>query len=129
MTGPSDDPRPVNHVLPAWDLLTGAYAAFALVTSLLARQTTGEGREVRIPLSDVAASTVANLGMVAETLQRGRQRQRTGNDLFGAFGRDFTTHDGVRIMVVAITPRQWQGLLKALGLAEVIADLRLVCAG
>ena len=27
--GPLEDPRPVNHVLPAWDLLTGAYAAFA----------------------------------------------------------------------------------------------------
>ena len=37
MTGPADDPRPVNHVLAAWDLLTGAYCAFALVSALLAR--------------------------------------------------------------------------------------------
>ena len=29
MTGPADDARPVNHVLAAWDLLTGAYCAFA----------------------------------------------------------------------------------------------------
>ena len=26
-------PEPVNHVLPAWDLLTGAYAAFAMLAA------------------------------------------------------------------------------------------------
>ena len=31
MTGPVGDDAPVNHVLAAWDLLTGAYCAFALV--------------------------------------------------------------------------------------------------
>src|ERR1700759_3223627 len=34
MTGPADDSRPVNHVLAAWDLLTGAYCAFAMVSAL-----------------------------------------------------------------------------------------------
>src|ERR1700761_2988507 len=43
MPGPADDPRPVNHVLAAWDLLTGAYCAFTLVSALLARVRTGEG--------------------------------------------------------------------------------------
>ena len=33
MTGPEGS-GPVNHVLPAWDLMTGAYAAFALVSVL-----------------------------------------------------------------------------------------------
>ena len=66
MTGPADDPRPVNHVLPAWDLLTGAYAAFALVSAELARRAGGEGREMRIPLSDIATSTLANWAMIAE---------------------------------------------------------------
>ena len=37
MTGPLDDERPVNHVLAAWDLLTGAYSAFALMAALIAR--------------------------------------------------------------------------------------------
>jgi 2-methylfumaryl-CoA isomerase len=123
MTGPVHDLRPVNHVLPAWDLLTGAYAAFSLVSALLARRATGEGREIRIPLSDIAGSTVANLGMLAEAQLAGRQRPRVGNDLFGAFGRDFMTRDGRRVMVVAITPRQWKGLLEVLGLAEPVAAL------
>ena len=33
MTGPVGETAPVNHVLPAWDLITGAYAAFALLAA------------------------------------------------------------------------------------------------
>jgi 2-methylfumaryl-CoA isomerase len=123
MTGPADDDRPVNHVLPAWDLLTGAYAAFTLVAAVMARRATGEGREARIPLSDIAISTLANMGMTAETLLAGAQRGRAGNALFGAFGRDFTTRDGKAIMLVAITPRQWKGVLKCLGVSDGVANL------
>ncbi|RAK58981.1 carnitine dehydratase [Phenylobacterium hankyongense] len=123
MTGPADDARPVNHVLPAWDLLTGAYAAFTLVSALMARRAAGQGREIRIPLSDMAASTLANMGMTAEAMLSGHQRPRMGNDLYGAFGRDFTSRDGRRIMLVAITPRQWKGVLGVLGIADAVAAL------
>jgi len=123
MTGPTDDPRPVNHVLAAWDLLTGAYCAFALVSALLARQRDGEGREIRAPLSDIAAATMANLGFTAETMLAGRQRPRMGNDVYGAFGRDFTTRDGEKLMLLAITPKQWSKALEALGVAAKVAAL------
>jgi 2-methylfumaryl-CoA isomerase len=122
MTGPADDPRPVNHVLPAWDLLTGAYAAFALLAAERARQATGEGQEIRVPLSDIAGSTLSHLGQIAEVLESGTDRPRMGNDLFGAFGRDFATRDG-RVIVVAITPRQWKDLVRVLGLQQPVADL------
>lgn len=122
MTGHPDDPRPVNHVLPAWDLLTGAYAAFALVAAVSARAKDGKGREIRIPLSDVAASTMANLGYLAESLG-GHDRPRIGNDLYGAFGRDFVLKDGRRIMLVAITARQWKGLLQVLEIEAPVAAL------
>lgn len=121
MTGHPDDPRPVNHVLPAWDLLTGAFAAFNMVAALLARMRNGQGREIRIPLSDVAASALANMGMTAEILAGEGERPRQGNNLFGAFGRDFVTRDGQRLMVVAITPRQWTGLIEVLGVGEAVA--------
>lgn len=121
MTGPASWPDPINHVLPAWDLLTGAYAGFALLAALRDRDRRGVGRELRIPLSDVAAASLSNLGQVAETLLSGKDRERMGNDLYGAFGRDFEVADG-RVMIVAITPRQWAGLVAALGLeAEVAA--------
>jgi 2-methylfumaryl-CoA isomerase len=123
MTGSEHDPEPVNHVLPAWDLLAGAYAAFALMAAERARRTTGEGREVRIPLSDLAIASLGHLGQIGEVATTGRDRPRMGNDLYGAFGRDFVTEDGRRLMVVAITPRQWTGLVTALGLGERVAAL------
>jgi 2-methylfumaryl-CoA isomerase len=123
MTGPQDDPRPVNHVLAAWDLLTGAYCAFTLVSALLARTRGGRGREIRCPLSDVGAATMANLGFTAETRLAGHQRARMGNDIFGAFGRDFTTKDGKTLMLLAITAKQWSKALEVLGLAGEVAAL------
>jgi 2-methylfumaryl-CoA isomerase len=123
MTGPADDERPVNHVLAAWDLLTGAYCAFALVSALLARTRGQGGREIRAPLSDIGAATMANLGFVAETMLSGRQRPRMGNDVYGAFGRDFVTRDGEKLMLLAITPKQWSKALEVLGLAGEVAAL------
>ncbi len=116
-------PDPVNHVLPAWDLLTGAYAAFALMAALHRRAASGEGGEVRLPLSDVAIGTVANLGSLAEVITTGADRPRLGNTVFGLFGRDFVTADGVRTMIVVVTHRQWANLVAALGLGEAIGAI------
>lgn len=121
MTGPG--PEPVNHVLPAWDLLSGAYAAFALLAAIQRRSQTGEGSEVRIPLSDVAIGTVANLGGIAEVLYSGENRPRLGNAVYGLFGRDFVTRDGQRTMIVVVTHRQWANLLGALELGEAVAAI------
>ncbi len=121
MTGPADDDRPVNHVLAAWDLLTGAYCAFTLVSALLARHRGGGGREIRAPLSDIGAASMANMGFTAEAMLTGHQRPRMGNDVFGAFGRDFTTRDGVKLMLLAITPKQWSKALEALDLGGAVA--------
>ncbi|HEY8540705.1 MAG TPA: CoA transferase [Steroidobacteraceae bacterium] len=123
MTGPADAKGPVNHVLPAWDLLAGAYAAFALVAAERERRACGRGCEVRVPLSDLVASSLSHIGMLAEVLVSRTDRPRMGNDLFGAFGRDFVTADGQHVMVVAITPRQWSALLKTLDLETRVAEL------
>lgn len=123
MTGPG--PEPVNHVLPAWDLLSGAYAAFAMLAAIRRRDMTGEGSEVRIPLSDVAIGTVANLGGIAEVLHSGANRPRLGNAVYGLFGRDFVTRDGVRTMIVVVTHRQWANLLAALSLEEEVQAIEV----
>jgi len=122
MTGHADDPRPVNHVLPAWDLLTGAYAAFALLAAERSRRMTGRGQEIRVPLSDIAGSSLSHLGQVAEVMTSGHDRPRMGNALYGAFARDFETRDG-RVIVVAITSRQWRELVRVLALEEPVAAL------
>ncbi|MCC6941562.1 MAG: CoA transferase [Novosphingobium sp.] len=116
-------PDPVNHVLPAWDLLSGAYSAFALLAAIQRRSATGQGGEVRVPLSDVAIGTLANLGSVAEVLYAGACRPNLGNAVYGLFGRDFVTADGQRTMVVVVTPRQWSNLVAALGISDAVARI------
>ncbi|MEM7779555.1 MAG: CoA transferase [Pseudomonadota bacterium] len=127
MTGPAEwemeTAPPVNQVLPAWDFITGAYTAFTLLAALRHRDATGQGSEVRVPLGDVAIGTAANSGMYAEMRYRGSDRQRLGNAIWGAFGRDFRTKDGVRFMVAALTAKQWTGLVEAFGVAQPIAKL------
>jgi 2-methylfumaryl-CoA isomerase len=122
MTGPASmGEAPVNHVLAAWDLLTGAYGAFALLAAERRRRETGAGQEIRLPLADVALMSLGHLGQIAEVTVGG-DRPRMGNDLYGAFGRDFKIKDG-RLMIVAISGRQWTGLIEALGIGEAVAAL------
>ena len=127
MCGPEEwDPAtapPVNQVLPAWDFITGAYGAFALMAAVHHRIRTGEGSELRIPLGDVAIGTMANAGAMAEMLYRGADRERLGNAIWGAFGRDFRSRDGQCFMVAALTPKQWDGLVAAFGVELEIASL------
>ncbi len=131
MTGPAEwDPGPdglgappINQVLPAWDFITGAYCAFALLAALHHRAATGEGSEVRVPLGDVAIGTVANSGAMAEMLYRGADRPRLGNAIWGALGRDFASRDGKRFMVAVLTPNQWTAMVAALGIAAPVAAL------
>ncbi len=121
MTGPVAA-EPVNHVLPAWDLVAGAYAAFCLVSAELNRRQSGEGCEIRLPLADVGIASVGHLGWIAEAQLIG-ERERLGNELYGAFGRDFVSADGKRLMVVAVTPKQWRGLVSMLGVGAAVAAL------
>jgi 2-methylfumaryl-CoA isomerase len=109
---------PINHVLPAWDIAAGLYLATALLAAERHRSRTGEGQEVILALSEVMLAMVGNLGYIADVQINGSARPALGNDLYGSFGRDFATADGHRIMVVALTPRQWRAIGTATGLAD-----------
>lgn len=120
LTGPASDtagPTPVNHVLPAWDLITGQMIAVALLAALRHRDRTGEGQRVTLALKDVGLAVLGHLGFIAEVMVNDQDRPRYGNDLYGAFGRDFPTADGRRVMVVGLTDAQWQSLVAATGIA------------
>ncbi|CAO3435567.1 CoA transferase [Azospirillum argentinense] len=113
--------EPVNHVLPAWDVAAGLYLATGLLAAERHRRRTGRGQEVTVALADVMLATVGNLGYLADVRVNGAVRPPMGNDLYGAYGRDFATADGRRAMVVAISNRQWKALGKATGLIERLA--------
>lgn len=122
LTGPVGHEGAVNHVLPAWDLITGNMAALGLLAAERHRRRSGEGQHIKLALEDVALASLAHLGMIAEA-QLGQERPRYGNDLFGAFGRDFVTADGMCIMAVALTLKQWRSLCAATGVNDQIRSL------
>ncbi|WP_188189702.1 CoA transferase [Nonomuraea sp. SYSU D8015] len=123
LTGAEDTTGPVNSVVPAWDVAAGLYLAAGLLAAERHRLLTGEGRQVRVALEDVALATAGNLGHLAEAQLGGTPRHRDGNHVYGTFGRDFATADGGRLMIVALTARHWRDLLAATGLTDVVSAL------
>ncbi|MBI4347842.1 MAG: CoA transferase [Elusimicrobia bacterium] len=123
VTGPETWEGPVNHVLPAWDLLTGYLVAAGMIAAELHRASTGEGQLVKVSLADVALSVAGHLGLIAEAQLNEEPRGRYGNHLYGSYSGDFPTADGRRLIVVALTARQWTSLVDALGAADEVRAL------
>jgi 2-methylfumaryl-CoA isomerase len=122
-TGPRNLSEPLNSVLPAWDIATGSLAAVGLLAAERWRTRTGEGQQIRLSLSDVAFAMVGNLGRIAEAQLGGQDQSKDGNYLYGAFGHDFETRDGRRVMVVALTARQWRALVQITEIGEACAKI------
>jgi 2-methylfumaryl-CoA isomerase len=112
-TGPEGSTEPVGHVLPAWDCITGMQAALGIVAALRHREHTGNGQLVEVALKDVALAMLGNLGIIGEVTVNKVDRPKMGNALYGAYAQDFLCRDGRRVMVVALTIRQWDNLKAA----------------
>jgi 2-methylfumaryl-CoA isomerase len=123
ITGPEESEGPVNHVLPAWDAMTGFFAATAILAAERHRRLTGEGQLVELSLADVGLAVAGHLGLIGEAVLEDEPRGRYGNQVYGTFGRDFTTRDDRRVMVLALTPRQWRSLVEATGLSGEFRNL------
>ena len=121
VTGPAAHTGPVNHVMPAWDVSCGLYAALSILTALRHRDATGDGSAIRLPLDDVALATAANLGFLTEAMINGTQRPRVGNAIYGQYGRDFLSSDGVSFMVVALTARHFRDLTELTATTKAVA--------
>ncbi len=117
MTGPAGSSEPVNHVLPAWDFITGQMIALAVLAAERHRRLHKQGQLVKIALKDVALAVLGHFGMIGEVMINDVDRPKYGNCLYGAFGRDFETQDHKRAMVVGLTALQWKCLGKATELA------------
>ena len=122
ITGPGAADDAVNHVLPAWDVVTGQMAATGLLAAERHRRRKGVGQHVKLALEDVALAVMGHLGFLAEAAL-GPARERHGNFLFGAFGKDFVSADGVRVMDVGLTLKHWRALCSATGSDAAVAAL------
>ncbi|OBH26416.1 mesaconyl-CoA isomerase [Mycobacterium sp. E342] len=123
VTGPAEHAGPINHVLPAWDVCCGLYAALAVVTALRRREASGAGTRISLALEDVALATAGNLGLLTEPQVTGSQRQRLGNAIYGQYGQDFASRDGARFMVVTLTRRHFRDLVDVTGTGAAVGAL------
>ncbi len=122
-TGPEQARDPVNHVLPAWDVACGLYAAVGILAAERHRRRAGAGRAITLPLADVALAVAGHLGYLAEGQLSGAGRPRIGNHLYGGFGRDFRTRSGDSVMIVTLTPRHFADLARVTGLTGTLDGL------
>ncbi|OBI52514.1 CoA transferase [Mycobacterium sp. E787] len=123
VTGPAGHAGPINHVLPAWDVCCGLYAALAVVAAVRRRDRAGEGARVSLALEDVALATAGNLGLLTEPQVNGTQRQRLGNAIYGQYGQDFDSRDGAAFMVVTLTRRHFRDLVDVTGTGAAVSAL------
>ncbi|HIG40450.1 MAG: CoA transferase [bacterium] len=122
-TGEPGNQNPTNYLLPAWDNITGQMAAVAMLAAERHRRLTGEGQLVKLALKDVAMATAGHLGNISEVMVNDVDREKSGNYLYGGFGRDFVSKDGKRFMLVGLTLRQWQGITRSTGITEKVEQL------
>ncbi len=122
-TGPVGSTEPVAHVLPAWDCIAGQVVVNTLLAAERHRLRSGSGQLAELALKDVAAAMMGHLGIIGEVCVNGADRPKSGNALYGAYGQDFITACGNRVMVIGLTDRQWVGLVRALGAQDAIAAL------
>jgi 2-methylfumaryl-CoA isomerase len=123
VTGPAEHAGPINHVLPAWDVSCGLYAALAVVAAVRRRDRAGLGARISLALEDVALATAGNLGLLTEPQINGTQRQRLGNSIYGQYGQDFTSRDGAAFMVVTLTGRHFRDLVEVTGTGAAVSAL------
>jgi 2-methylfumaryl-CoA isomerase len=112
-TGPEGATEPTGHVLPAWDCITGQQAALGILAAERHRRLTGRGQLVELALKDMALAMLGNLGIIGEVTINGYDRPKMGNSLYGAYAQDFVCKGDGRVIVVALTVRQWDNLKAA----------------
>jgi len=99
-------------------------AATGVLAAERQRSRGGGGTLVKLALSDVGIWVASALGHVGEASLLSQNRVADGNHVYGAFGHDFLTSDGKRIMVTALTKAQWRRLKTAMEITSCIVDLQ-----
>ena len=114
---------PVNNPFPVWDVLAGQQIAVALLAAERHRSKSSQGQFVKLALADVAMATMGHLGYIAEAQLVSENRQAIGNHIFGTFGHDFVCKDGFRVMIVGISQKQWDAIVRVTQTHEEITSL------
>ena len=116
ITGPEEgEPQKVGVAIA--DIMAGMYAVTAILAALQARQRTGRGQHIDVPLYDTQVAWLANQGM--NYLASGEAPRRLGNAHPNIVPyQTFATRDG-HLMVATGNERQFRELVECLGCPEL----------
>ena len=121
ITGPVDGP-PCKVGVAVTDVLTGLYAAVAVLACLHARQTSGHGYTIDLALLDCAVA--AQVNVVQAYLTSGQVPPRQGNAHLQIVPYQlFATADGWLVLAVG-NDGQWQRFCQAAERSDLAADPR-----
>ncbi|WP_234986378.1 CaiB/BaiF CoA transferase family protein [Pontibacter lucknowensis] len=120
MNGSPDGP-PTKMPVALMDILAAHQLKEGILTALLLRERTGEGRYVQVSLFDAAVSALANQG--TNYLVAGHSPQRMGSEHpnIVPYGSVFTCKDGLPLVLAIGDDRQFRRLCQVLG-EEALAD-------
>ena len=120
LTGEPDGAA-VRAGIPVADLGAGLYSAIAVLAALNRRHATGNGETIDISMLDCQAAMLCY--QAAYYMHSGvvPGRQGRGHESIPTY-RSFACKDGVAVVITANTERMWQGLARALGREDLLAD-------
>ena len=121
MTGEADGP-PVKVPVAINDIMTGMYAAVAILAALRHRDQTGKGQHIDLSLLDVQISWLANQGLNYLTGGNTPKRMGTGHPNSVPY-QAFETSDGFIIMA-ANNDTQFVKFCELTGREELLEDTR-----
>ena len=119
MTGPTG--RPLRVGSSANDIMGGLFGALSVVAALRERDSTGQGRSIRIGLFENCLLLVAQ-HMVQYELEGRAPPPMPERDFSWPVYDIFDTSDGKQVFVGAVSENQWVTLCTWLGLDGLLAD-------
>ena len=117
------DGDPVIMGAPLCDVISGLFAAYAVLGALYTVAQDGQGQYIDVSMQD---SVIAALGpRMGEALQAGRSSGRMGNENPIRVPSDtLRTRDGRFINITVVNERHWAPFCQAIGREDLIEDPR-----
>lgn len=108
---------PVRAGVPVSDLTAGLWAAFAVAAGLIARERTGQGRHIEVPLLDATLPLLSYMATTAAHTGVEPGKVGSGHHAIVPY-RAYPTRDG-SVVVAVLTDKFWPALARAVPLGRV----------
>ena len=122
-TGPKDG-EPYKFGVAIADIVTGQYAAIAVLAALRSRAASGEGCAVELALIDCAVATMANVGQSYLVTGNAPMRQGNAHAQIAPY-QTFATQDGWIILAIG-NDQQWKRFCNAVDRPDLAKDQRFL---